>query len=131
MSWYKEAQQSGFNGSKVVDSQGNPLVVYHGTNQEFQNFDLDQSAMGTIWFTSNKDSIISGESGAVGNNIVKAAYLNMQNPAGWDEYDKYSIGELVGLGFDGIILDDNYVVWDTSQIQIIDQNIFGNNNELV
>ena len=132
MHWYKKAQsKSPFSGSKIVDSQGNPLVVYHGTNQEFKSFDLDQSTMGTIWFTSNKDSIIGGTSGAVGNNIVKAAYLNIKNPAGWDEYDKYSIGELIGLGFDGIILDDNYVVWDTNQIQIIDQNIFGDNDELV
>jgi len=31
--------KSWFGDSKVVDDEGNPLVVYHGTNQEFSNFD--------------------------------------------------------------------------------------------
>jgi hypothetical protein len=28
-----------FNGSKVVDSNGNPMPVFHGTNQSFDTFD--------------------------------------------------------------------------------------------
>jgi hypothetical protein len=28
-----------FEGSKVVDENGNPLVVYHGTNAKFNTFD--------------------------------------------------------------------------------------------
>ena len=28
-----------FKNSKVVDKQGNPLVVYHGTNKSFNSFD--------------------------------------------------------------------------------------------
>ena len=136
MNWYKKAQidysDSWCSDSKVVDTQGNLLTVYHGTNATFDKFDLDKSTMGNLWFTSNKDSIIEGESGACGNNIIKAVNLCIRNPAGWAEYDKYSVGELIGLGFDGIILDDNYVVWDVSQVRIIDQNVLcEKNNELV
>ena len=116
----------------MVDVQGNLLVVYHGTNSSFEQFDLDKSAMGTLWFTSNKDEITSGESGACGSNIIKAVNLCITNPAGWDEYEKYSIGELIGFGFDGVILDDNYMVWDNSKVRIINQNILcKNNDELV
>lgn len=125
MSWYKKSQQtySWCNESKVIDAQGNLLIVYHGTNFNFEKFDLDKSTMGNIWFTSNKDKIIGGESGAIGRGIIKAANLCIKNPAGWDEYEKYSTGELQGLKFDGVILDDDYMVWDTSQVRIINQNI--------
>lgn len=123
MNWYIKAENtiidSWFQGSKVIDSEGNPLKVYHGTNINFDKFDLDFVAQGIIWFSSNENSILSGESGASGTNFIKEAYLSIKNPAGWVEYEKYGIGELKGLGYDGIILDNNYVVFDPSQIRII------------
>jgi len=129
MNWYKTAQEYNesteianspwFQGSQVVDAEGNPLKVYHGTRVDFEKFDMQYCAMGTIWFSSSKDKILSGESGACGNSFIKEAYLSIKNPAGWTEYEKYGIGELKGLGYDGIILEDNYVVFDISQIKVI------------
>ena len=124
MNWYKQAQEDisqdpWFQGSQVVDPEGNPMVVYHGTRANFNQFDLDYCAMGIIWFCSNKDTILSGESGACGTSFIKEAYLSIKNPAGWAEYDKYGIGELKGFGHDGIILDNNYVVFDPSQIKVL------------
>ena len=44
MNWYKiaqlEEQDSWFQGSKVVDENGEPLLVYHGTNAHFNQFDF-------------------------------------------------------------------------------------------
>ena len=122
MSWYKTANidilnDPWFQGSTVVDAEGNPLMVYHGTRADFDKFDLEHCAMGIIWFSSNKDKILSGESGACGTSFIKEAYLSIKNPAGWNEYEKYGIGELKRLGYDGIVLDDNYVVFDPSQIK--------------
>lgn len=129
MDWYAKEQykdnaqdivnSSWFNGSKVVDNLGNPLKVYHGTRFNFDEFDLDKCAMGIIWFSSDESRILSGESGACGTSFIKEAYLSIKNPAGWDAYDKYGIGELKSQGFDGIFLDDNYVVFETSQIKVI------------
>jgi hypothetical protein len=34
-----------FSGSKVVDRQGKPLRVYHGTRKDFENFDLALAGM--------------------------------------------------------------------------------------
>ena len=131
MNWYKKAQEDirpiennvindpWFQGSKVVDLEGNPLKVYHGTRIDFDKFDLDKCAMGIIWFSSNQNKILSGESGACGNSFIKEAYLSIKNPAGWDLYERYGIGELKGLGHDGIFLDDDYVVFDPSQIKVI------------
>jgi len=124
MNWYKIADNNiidpWFQGSKVIDQEGNPLKVYHGTNINFDKFNLDFAAQGIIWFSSNKDAILSGESGASGTSFIKKAYLSIKNPAGWAEYEKYGIGELKGLGYDGIILNDNYVVFDPSQIKVIE-----------
>lgn len=64
-----------FKDSKVVDENGNPLVVYHGTIQKFSQF-----RRGDIGFHfGNKDQaniIIEGESNA---NVIES-YLNLQNP---------------------------------------------------
>ena len=125
MNWYKKAEQNidsdtWFQGSKVVDQEGNLLKVYHGTNANFNQFDLDYCSMGIVWFSSNKNTILSGESGACGTSYIKEAYLNIQNPAGWSEYDKWGIGELIDRGYDGIILDDNYVVFNVNQIGVIE-----------
>jgi hypothetical protein len=134
MSWYKIAQEPNgsfekditdnvsdpwFRGSVVVDQEGNPLKVYHGTRVDFDKFDLEYCAQGIIWFSSDKEKILSGESGACGSSFIKEAYLLIRNPAGWAEYDKYGLGELEQMGYDGIILDNDYVVFDPSQIKVI------------
>jgi len=126
MNWYKKSQYEDdiandpwFQGSVVADQEGNPLMVYHGTNANFNQFDLDYCAMGIVWFSSDKNAILSGEAGACGTSYIKEAYLSIKNPAGWSEYDKYGLGELQQLGYDGIILDNNYVVFNTSQIKVI------------
>jgi hypothetical protein len=130
MNWYKKAQieednifddefMSWFQGSKVVDSEGNPLKVYHGTRANFNQFDLDYCAMGVVWFSSDEGKILAGESGACGSAIIKEAYLSIKNPAGWNEYEKYSLGELDNMGYDGIFLDEDFVVFEVSQIKVV------------
>jgi hypothetical protein len=34
---------SWFGNSEVTDEDGNPLIVYHFTNSEFDNFDLNKA----------------------------------------------------------------------------------------
>lgn len=78
-----------FAGSKVVDENGKPLVVYHGTKSDFGIFDLtkggrsnEEASIG-FWFSPSKD---------VADNFVKGIwygdkekklmplYLNLKNP---------------------------------------------------
>ena len=61
-----------FSGSKVVDKNGNPLVVYHGTGAKFDEFDSERTPGGVVWFTSNKQEIEAGEVGAAGHEIGRA-----------------------------------------------------------
>ena len=44
-----------FGDSKVVDEQGRPLVVYHGTNAEFDTFDKNKAFDGAFYFSPNKE----------------------------------------------------------------------------
>lgn len=66
-----------FGNSKVVDANGKPLVVYHGTNADFSVF--KPSKTGTfgpgIYFADSGSDAAS----AYGDNIVDA-YLSIQNP---------------------------------------------------
>jgi hypothetical protein len=59
-----------FNNSKVVDTNGNPLVVYHGSEFDFNEF------LGDCYFTDDyyiADGYASGE-------YVYEVYLSMKNP---------------------------------------------------
>lgn len=108
-----------FKNSKVVDSQGNPLVVYHGTSKKFKKFNKKHSAQGVFWFSENKDKIIKGESGASSSQELMPVYLSIQNMAGWKEYEPLGLGEIQSRGFDGIKLDDDYIVFEPQQIKSV------------
>jgi hypothetical protein len=90
----------------VVDT-----LIYHGTTPsaakaiEKSGFDVSKSADGTIWFTSNPNI---GEVAASGKGAVVNRKLNESNLklAGWDEIDKYSVDELVNMGYDGVKMPD-------------------------
>lgn len=71
------------NSSKVVDENGEPMVVYHGSNNEFTKFDTARigSSTGTsdgrgFYFTTDKDYAYSFGKG--GN--VLSVFLNIDNP---------------------------------------------------
>jgi hypothetical protein len=112
-----------FGNSKVVDKDGNPIVVYHGTDKNFRRFDTKKTTQGIIWVTSNKSDIEAGEVGAQGRGIILELYASIQNPAGWEEYNKYGLGELKQKGYDGAILpegqDITAFVFEPTQLKSI------------
>ena len=99
----------------------NNLKVYHGTNNKFEDFDIAKSYDGGVWFTDNLDSIKSHTTGGAGNKYILTRYITLKNPAGWDEYDKYSVDELINMGYDGVILPDpdktDYLIFDLNTIK--------------
>lgn len=96
-----------FGDSKVVDENGDPVVVYHGTAKKFPAFSKNKAAMGGItWFTSDKSAIERGDVGASGKGHVFELFASLKNPAGWKEYDRLGLGELKARGYDGAILPD-------------------------
>jgi len=94
-----------FNGSKVVDGSGSPLMVYHGTKHEFEEFRPHS------FFTDSKKGAKKYGS------ILKPAFLKLVNPKIIDyngEEDNniiYDIEEAEEDGHDGLIIlnsDDGY-----------------------
>ena len=80
-----------FEESKVVDENGNLLVMYHGTGNEFDVFDINKSgqqyedgwsAYGRgFYFTPDKAKAEEFSKEAEGDNKhVKEVYLNVKNP---------------------------------------------------
>lgn len=72
-----------FGDSKVVDAEGRPLVVYHGTNANFEKFEPTEPNFyavteGTYFFTDS-EKVASN----FGKNII-SAYLNINNPTELD-----------------------------------------------
>ena len=65
-----------FKGSQVVDENGQPLKLYHGTSSKFDKF-----KKGNIFFVNNK-----GIAEQYGSEDAVEAYLNMKNPYVIDAY---------------------------------------------
>lgn len=95
-----------FGDSKVVDDQGRPLVVYHGTDDQFNEVDMYKGAQGVFWFTSDKQKIINGESGAQGTGKIMELYVKIDNPADYEKYDNLLIDQYESENLDGAILKD-------------------------
>ncbi|MBX3504398.1 MAG: hypothetical protein KF895_02890 [Parvibaculum sp.] len=120
-----EAFKKWFGDSKVVDENGKPLVVYHSTDKRFQKFDPKKAIGGQHWFTNDREAIERGEVGAAGRGVVVEAYLSLKNPAGWSEYDKFTLDELISRGYDGLLLPEKdgtatYVAFEPTQIKSVD-----------
>jgi hypothetical protein len=95
-----------FRGSKVVDDQGRPLVVYHGTDKRFTKINVKKGAESIFWFTSDKSAIEAGEVGAAGTGVIMELYIKIDHPAGWREYDKLLLDEFKSRGYDGAVLPE-------------------------
>ena len=143
-----------FGDSKVVNKNGKPLVVYHGTRAEFDTFSKEKIKRGTgFWFSSNKET--SKEYGD-----VKEFYLSVKNPIDVnknrndfirfakeampeipdDVSQHYIISEALGStafkeylqnkGYDAISLGNSYVVFAPNQIKsVYNQGTFDPNND--
>lgn len=112
-----EAVKSAY--SVIFDNDNSPILAYHGTNDKFDKFDSDKTMDSLFWFSTNKDKIINGESGAVGVKYIMTCKLNIKNSAGWEEYDKYNIDQLISIGYDSVKLDDDYIVFNPDDIEIV------------
>lgn len=76
--WFGDWENDPENASKVVDENGEPLVVYHGTKNEFYEFDTDKQLKGWLgkgfYFSKNKT-----EAKDYGKRLLKC-FLNIKNP---------------------------------------------------
>ena len=120
--------------SKVVDENGEPLVVYHGSDADFDVFDRSKGR-------TNMD--IQGmffspwelDSKGYGTN-VRAFFLNVRNPAnegqGYKALNRYqgqngagikAREDLIAAGFDGVNnSDEEFIAFEPNQIKSATDN---------
>jgi hypothetical protein len=124
--------KSWFGNSKVVDEQGNPLIVYHGTSKKFSVFKLPsskqkiKSSLGKFGFYFTGDSKLASSFGRINwskeNSKFKngasvfPVYLSIKKPYIMDIYEFIKISnelggdvdsrrnDLIKNGYDGIII---------------------------
>jgi hypothetical protein len=97
---------------------------YHISSSKFDAFDSTKGFGSAMWFSDTPPSSENDFQGA-GLDPRKSKYmytvkLNFKNPAGWEEYDRMALDQIVQQGYDSIILDDAVVVFDESLIDILD-----------
>lgn len=79
----KENFNKWFKGSQIVDEAGEPLVVYHGTNNKFDAFDgskVVNSSQGVGFNFTNNRNLAEGF-----GDDVKDVYLNIKKPVNANE----------------------------------------------
>lgn len=80
--WFGDWQNSPAKASKVVDNNGEPLVLYHQTEKEFTTFDTKQKGSGE--FDSEMPTGIfmkpTNNNIGVGGNIQMPLYASIKNP---------------------------------------------------
>lgn len=120
--------------SKVVDENGEPLVVYHGSDAKFDVFDKTKGRSGMdiqgMFFSPWKE-----DAQGYGGN-VRAFFLNIKNPAnegrGYKALNRYQGQNYAGIkaredltaeGYDGVNnSDEEFIAFEPNQIKSVDNN---------
>ena len=90
--WFGDWENDPENASKVVDENGEPMVVYHGTAGVINTFEDQQRSPG-FWFVDREDVANGYAESAAGEfgeekNIIPV-FLNMRNPRIEDAFGQY------------------------------------------
>lgn len=118
-----------FGDSKVVDEDGNPLVVYHGTDakfNEFKDIGVGRRILGDGFYFSDNIDVAKQHAKRKGGNRIISSYLNFKNPKllTWEEARNYKKDSLISEGYDGKIvtsLDGKkiYIAFNPNQIKSV------------
>jgi hypothetical protein len=106
--------QTWFAGSKVVDAEGKPLVLYHGTPRpEFDEFSLEHAGKNTgnypedvaLHFTDRPETANYYADVGGPNGAVMPVYVSLKNPLHLSErvLNRDDIAAAKAAGHDGII----------------------------
>jgi len=90
--------------SDYIFTTNNLKTIYHGTDKDFDEFDVEQSSDGSIWFTDDKKAIEDREVGASGFGRIIERQIDegKLKLATSDQKDKYLDDELIAQGYDGV-----------------------------
>lgn len=133
-SWFGDWENNPNNSSKVVDENGEPLIVWHGTHTkdefEIDGFDTKGgesygSHFGTKKSAEDRLNDLSGEMFYQGNPRLIPVFLDIKNPKYLHDYNLEKYKKAENDGYDGIIyvneIEDKgsigFAVFDKSKIK--------------
>lgn len=93
----------------VALAAGYSVKAYHGTNKSFRIFRPSYGK--ALWFSEDKDRILSGDAGAQGRSKLIPVYLNPGRVAGWKEYENMVEFQLL-RDYDSTKLDEDWVIYE-------------------
>jgi len=128
-----------FGNSKVVDKNGKPLIVYHGTPSTFTKFDNKKNGEGNImdddeqkewpgfYFSSDKETARAYGEHAGGAKNIMPVYLSIKNLAIGNVVFPMTAREALKKGYDGMVRNEReggkeYVVFKPEQIKSAEKN---------
>ena len=126
-----------FGDSKVVDANGDPLVVYHGTDQDFPVFKTKNGLIVSGSYFANDVETANYFAGEQAGANVMPVFLSIKNPATPDDLarlagDARTPRQLTAVlkknGFDGYIIETGpenkyYVAFEPTQIKSATGNV--------
>ena len=97
-----------FQGSRVVDEKGKPLVVYHGTNRDFSTFDIGSASsktgnpnaqLGFFFSDSSAEASRYAKDWGANGGRVMPVYVTIRNPyqMSYKEFNDLAMAEYRGL----------------------------------
>lgn len=142
--WFGDWENNPNEASKVIDSNGEPKVVLHGTPHRFNAFDKsmqgssnDQGWLGSGFYFYGNNAEYAGQYAKGGE--VKSTFLNIREPYFADENDMEYLSKanssaaskdftdsLAQEGYDGVFynmdLNEEWVAYEPNQIKSASQN---------
>ncbi len=148
--WFGDWENDPENASKVVDENGEPLVVYHGTDNDFFTFDrgrlgentdfnadeiVGQTAHIVFWFNRGGEEMLDMTYGK-----RMPVYLDIKEPVEFTSLRALSdeiamrggaerfVDDMRDAGHDGVVVKDeefggtSYVAFDPTQIKSATEN---------
>lgn len=138
--WFGDWENEPQNSSKVVDENGEPLIVYHGSEGMFDKFNKKYRGISTnaksaklaFFFTDNKKLAFEYSRRYAGGQLYEC-FLNLRNPTiknfnGESVNADIELVKLIKSSDDGVIalnlkdgfqVDNQYAVKDDDNIKII------------
>ena len=132
--WFGDWENDPKNASKVLDENDEPLVVYHGSDADFDVFDktkgrANMDIQGMFFSPWELDSKGYGAN-------VRAFFLNIRKPAnegqGYKALNRHqgkngagvkAREDLIAAGFDGVNnSDEEFIAFEPNQIKSVDNN---------
>lgn len=127
--WFGDWENDPANASKVLDENGEPLIVYHGSDADFDTFDRTRSRA-NMDIQGNFFSPWKEDAQGYGQN-VRAFFLNIRKPAnegqGYKALNKFKGQNGAGIkarenltsqGFDGVNNEnEEYIAFEPNQIK--------------